>query len=60
MNINLEKPNATRDEKRKAYYPTFSEQLDLLWHAIDDGVFGESAKSTDFYLELKAVKDKYT
>jgi len=59
MNINLETPNATYKDKRKKYYPTLGEQLDLLWHAINDGVFGDSAKLTSFYTQLKAVKDKY-
>ena len=59
MNIELQVPSATYAEKRKNYYPVMGKQFDLLWHAIDDGAFGDSAKSTSFYTELKAVKDKY-
>jgi len=49
----------TYSQARKTEYPSIAEQLDLFWHAIDDGVFGDSAKLTSFYTELKAVKDKY-
>ena len=38
-------------------YPELKEQLDLLWHAIDDGKFNVKSKDTDFYKKLKAVKD---
>ena len=38
-------------------YPTISEQLDKLWHDIDGGLFGTSAKTGDFYLAIKSVKD---
>ena len=41
---------------RKAEYPAIVEQLDLLWHAIDDGTLD---KTSDFYTSLKATKDKY-
>ena len=43
-------------EKRKTDYPGIGEQLDLLWHAIDDGTLD---KTSDFYTSLKATKDKY-
>jgi|TARA_B100000315_G_scaffold96174_1_gene88325 hypothetical protein len=59
MNIDLIKVGATYDTKRASYYPDLGEQFDLLYHAINDGDFGEDAKTTDFYTELKAVKDKY-
>ena len=58
LNKNLTK-NYTYSKARSTEYPTIKEQLDLLLHAIDDGVFGDSAKSTSFYTQLKAVKDKY-
>jgi hypothetical protein len=59
MNINLVKANATYATKRADYYPPGSEQLDLLYHAIDANEFGADAKTSSFYTELKAVKDKY-
>ena len=35
------------------------DQLDLLWHDIDSGLFGDSAKTGGFYQAIKAVKDKF-
>ena len=45
------------DVARMASYPEIREQLDLLWHAIDDGQFGDSAKSSAFYTTLQTVKN---
>ena len=59
MNLNLEKTSATAVEKRQAYYKMISQQLDNLYHDIDSGKFGNDAKTGDFYLGRKAVKDKY-
>ena len=41
---------------RAAEYPALSDQLDMLWHAIDSGTLD---KTSDFYTKLKAVKTKY-
>ena len=59
MNINLVKTGATYATKRAFYYPLLGEQFDLFWHAIDGDEFGADAKTSTFYIELKAVKDKY-
>mgnify|MGYP001359109339 FL=1 len=59
MNIDLEKSGNDYNGKRKKYYPSLSKQLDLLYHDIDSGKFGDTAKTTGFYLARKAVKDKY-
>ena len=37
-------------------YPRVEEQLDMLWHAMDDGTL---TKVDAFYDANKAVKDKY-
>ena len=37
-------------------YPKISDQLDMLWHAIDNGTLD---KTSDFYISLKAVKAKH-
>ena len=42
--------------KRRAEYPIIGDQLDMLWHAIDDETLD---KTSDFYTSLKATKDKY-
>ena len=55
MNINLTKSGSTTDSKRGL----LKEQLDLLYHDIDSGKFGADAKTGNFYLSRKAVKDKY-
>jgi len=59
MNINLLKPGASNTTKRAAYYKTLGEQLDSLYHDIDSGKFGTDAKSSNFFVNRKAVKDKY-
>ena len=38
------------------YAPT-GDQLDMLWHSIDAGEFGDTAKQSEFYIANKAVKD---
>ena len=43
---------------RAAAYPSIGDQLDMLWHAIDTGDWtAAKVKTTDFYTQLKAVKD---
>jgi hypothetical protein len=43
-------------EKRKPEYPLISDQLDMIWHAINQEKLD---KTSDFYLALKSVKDTY-
>jgi hypothetical protein len=59
MNINLVKSSATTSTKRAAYYETLGNQLDKLYHDISSGKLGEDAKTSNFYLGRKAVKDKF-
>ncbi len=59
MNINLLKTNNTTADKRAAYYEKLALQLDKLYHDIDAGKLGADAKTGNFYLGRKAVKDKY-
>jgi hypothetical protein len=41
-------------------YPSLGEQLDLLWHDIDNGLFGDSVKTNStFYSKIKEVKDEH-
>ena len=49
----------TANEKRKEWYSALNEQLDKLYHYIDSGKFGDTAKTGQFYLARKAVKDKF-
>ena len=48
--------NASFDIKRRREYASIPDQLDMLWHAIDLDTLD---KTSDFYNNLKAVKDKY-
>lgn len=41
---------------RKLEYPNVADQLDMLWHAMNDQ---KIPKSEPFYSKIKAVKDKY-
>lgn len=46
--------------RRKEHQQTkLEEQLDMLWHDIDNGLLGEQAKTGTWYTHIKAVKDKY-
>ena len=58
MNINLAKGFDT-PKKRSLYYQSIVDQLDKLYHDIDSGKFGDAAKTGQFYLARKAVKDKF-
>mgnify|MGYP001018262400 FL=1 len=49
----------TISQKRAKYYSMLNEQLDKLYHDIDSGKFGDTAKTGQFYLARKAVKDKF-
>lgn len=42
--------------KRASSYPKIEDQLDMLWHALDSGSLD---KTSDFYIELKKVKEKF-
>ena len=37
-------------------YPQITDQLDMLWHAINTNSLNQTS---DFYTTIKAVKDKY-
>lgn len=40
-------------------YPSIGDQLDKLYHDVDDGKFGSDAKTGTWYAAIKATKDKY-
>lgn len=42
--------------QRRNRYPSTSEQLDMLWHAMDDGAL---PRVEPFYGRIKAVKDQH-
>lgn len=43
--------------RRRVEYGFVEEQLGKLFNDIDAGLFGESAKTGEFYTHIKAVKD---
>ena len=43
-------------ERRRAEYPQITDQLDALWHAMDQGTL---PKVEPFYSQIKTVKDRY-
>jgi hypothetical protein len=47
--------NAYKEQRARAY-PSFADQLDMLWHAIDSNTLD---KESDFYTTLAEVKAKY-
>ena len=53
------KNSETYDLKRKKGYFGDVEQLDMLYHDIHAGKLGETAKTSNFYLHRKSIKDKY-
>lgn len=48
---------AEYENKRQRVYPTVQNQLDMLYKDINAGLLGEEAKSSQFYLAIKTVKD---
>lgn len=44
---------------RKPDYGEISIQLDMLFHDINNGLFGENAKEGTWYNHIKSVKEKY-
>ena len=45
--------------QRRETYTVLREQLDMLWHDIDDGKLGDDAKTGQFYTAIKTIKDQY-
>ena len=43
-------------ELRGNHYPSIAEQMDMLWHAMDNG---ELPKAEPFYSSIKDVKDRF-
>ena len=45
--------------KQVRKYPAVGEQLDILWHDINNGLLGESAKESQWYKDIKEIKDNH-
>ena len=53
------KSGDTYATKRKSGYFEMYEQLDILYHDITNDKLGEEAKTSNFYLHRKSIKNKY-
>lgn len=42
---------------RQNAYPYLGDQLDMLYHDINNGVFGETAKTSEWYNTIKDIKE---
>ena len=49
-------PDDAYDKKRAEAYPSVGEQLDCLWHAMDDGIL---PKVEPFFSKILAVKQTH-
>jgi hypothetical protein len=43
-------------QARQESYKSVTDQLDQLWHAVDSGLFGDDAKTSDWYSDINTVK----
>ncbi len=55
-NDQLVSPAKTYVEARREEYPAIAEQMDMIWHAMNDQ---PSKRLEPFYSTVKAVKDKH-
>ena len=54
--VRLQAEYEAKEYQRLRQYPPIGDQLDMLWHAIDNGTLN---KTSDFYTAIKAVKDAH-
>ena len=52
-------PDTTYQKQRLKEYPRISDQLDQLYHDIEQGRFGVAATYGDWYVGITIVKNKY-
>ena len=52
----LDEQNNGYARARQEAYKSTGDQLDQLWHAIDDGLFGDDAKTAEWYTDIQTVK----
>ena len=56
MNKMINEYNQTKNIRERKY-PEVEEQLDQLWHDIDDGILGEGAKNSKWYQNISKIKN---
>jgi hypothetical protein len=50
------RPEPEYVEQRQAAYPSYGEQFDMLWHAMNSG---QTPKVEPFYSQIKRIKDQF-
>jgi hypothetical protein len=55
-NLRLRYESLEYQRKRKEKYPPLEEQLDMLWHSMNEN---ENIKLEPFYSTIKEIKDNY-
>ena len=60
IDVEWSKNKYQRDRKEDFRQLGIATELDLLWHDIDAGKFGDAAKTGEWYKDVKAVKDRFT
>ena len=58
-NFDPRKVEWTHDVARQKLYARIEDQLDMLFKDINAGLFGEEAKTGQFYTSIKAVKEAH-
>ena len=51
-------PELGYEFKRHLEYPSVKLQLDMLWHDIDQGLFGSEARTGTFYQTIQSIKQQ--
>ena len=54
LDMKLAAARSNYARKRQEFYPELGTQLDMLWHAIDDGLI--PGKDTEWYQKIKEIK----
>lgn len=50
-------PNNEYQQQRAAAYPSIADQLDMIWHTIDQGATLD--KQSDFYKSIASIKSNF-
>ena len=58
-NFDPRKVEWTHDLARQKLYASLEDQLDMLYRDIDAGLFGEKAKTGEFFTVIKKVKETH-
>lgn len=57
LELKQEIENTVYQRDRVKAYPSINDQLDMLWHMMDDGII--PGKDSDWYNSIKDIKDQF-